>query len=54
MRSVPGHHEEETPGVSDCEHAYVARAIGRLLRIVNYIEPLAMTLSTTVEVSGSR
>jgi hypothetical protein len=45
-RSVSGHHHEGvTPAVSDCEHAYVERAIERLLRLANYVELLAKALS---------
>lgn len=45
MRSVSDHREEVTPEVSDCEHAYAARAIERSQRRpANYAEPLPMAL----------
>lgn len=51
MWLVSGHHEEETPGVSDCEHAYAGRAIERLLRQANHVA-LPKELSAKVQVSG--
>jgi hypothetical protein len=53
-RSVSGHHEGGTPGVSDCERACVERAIGRSLRLANFVELLSKALPVRVEVSGSR
>jgi hypothetical protein len=37
-RSVSGHHEGGKPEASDCEHASAERAIGRLLRLANFVE----------------
>ena len=53
-RSVSGHHEGGTPGVSDYEHACAERAFGRLLRLANFVELLSKALPVRVEVSGSR
>ena len=42
---------EGTPGVPDCEHAYVGRATERLLQQVNHVA-LHKELSVKVQVSG--